>query len=96
MNYKYEFPNFDYEIPDLGKGWIDSSWHNDTCPSFEFTTNQGIVYRLWFEYTNPDIREIGGKQFTLSKYSDYDDLIPLFESDNLNEVLEHFNNLQKV
>jgi len=95
MNYKYEFPDFDYEIPDLGKGWIDSSWHNDTCPSFEYTTKQGVVYRLWIEYLNPDIREVGGSQHVLSKFFN-DDLTPLFESDNLNEVLEHFNNLQKV
>jgi hypothetical protein len=95
MNYKYEFPNFDYEIPELGNDWIDSSWHNDVCPSFEYSTGTGLTYRLWFEYKDPDIREMGGKLFTLSKYSDYDDLTPLFEADNLNEVLEHFNNLQK-
>lgn len=96
MYYKNEFPNYDYEIPSLGNGWIDSSWHNDVCPSFEYTSNQGVIYRLWFEYNDPDIREVGGKQFTLSKYSDYDEMVQLLESDDLSEVLNYFNNLKKV
>jgi len=96
MTYKYEFPDFDYDMPNLGNGWIDSSWHNDTCPSFEYHNGKGLTYRLWVEYTDPNIREVGGKQFTLSKYSDYDEMVQLLESDDLNEVLNYFNNLKKV
>jgi hypothetical protein len=96
MNYKYEFPDFDYEIPELGNGWIDTAWHNDVSPSFEFTTQCGTIYRLWFDYKNPDKREIGGLQHVLSKKINEIESQPLIESDNLNEVLEHFNNLKKV
>ena len=34
MNYKVEFPHYDDELA-LPAGWLDTSWHNDVCPSFE-------------------------------------------------------------
>jgi len=62
MSYKTEFPDFDYEltIPD---GWTDDSWHNDVCPKIY---NGKLV--IWCDYLDPDKREIGGQQFTVSSY----------------------------
>ena len=31
MGYREEFPNYDDELW-IPKGFIDGSWHNDTCP----------------------------------------------------------------
>lgn len=91
MTYKREFPDFDYEIPFLGNGWVDSSWHNDVSPSFEYHCKDGHIYRLWFDYLNPDQREVGGSQFVLSEYSNDESLGYIFESDDLNEVIDRFN-----
>jgi hypothetical protein len=42
-----EFEESDYNIPAFiteANGWIDNSWHNDTCPHFE---HEGKKLALW-------------------------------------------------
>lgn len=65
--YRKEFPSYDGTLPEL-KGWTDSSWHNDTCPSLirrqadEFGT---VFMRIFCEYVDPRKREPEGcKRFT--------------------------------
>lgn len=65
-NYKQEFPDFDTEL-NLPEGWIDTSWHNDICPSFEKQFG-AVTYKIFCDYTNPDRREVGGDQFTACVY----------------------------
>jgi len=62
-NYKYEFPNFDYDIPQLPEGFVDVSWHNDVCPSFSKDLNDKQEMVVWVNYANEDKRECGGLQF---------------------------------
>jgi hypothetical protein len=58
MNYKNEFPNYDDTI-NMPEGWIDTSWHNDACPSFEKTFGD-TTFRLWCDYVDPERREMHG------------------------------------
>jgi hypothetical protein len=96
MTYKNEFPNFDYDLPNLGKAWEDNSWHNDSCPSLDYPLEGGKMLRIWFQESNPEERECGGKQFVLV-VGEYGDSDHLMESDDLNEVLAYIkqNNLIK-
>lgn len=56
MNYKTEFPNYQDEIPAL-EGFIDTSYGNDACPSFELPLSDGLAVRVWVEYADPSQRE---------------------------------------
>lgn len=88
-HYKNEFPNFDYELPDLGKGWEDNSWHNDVCPSLDFPLGGEKIVRVWFDYADPEMRECGGKQFVLAVGIYGDSMDHVLESDNLDEILNY-------
>jgi hypothetical protein len=96
MTYKNEFPDFDYDLPNLGKGWEDNSWHNDSCPSLDYDLGDGMMLRIWFQDANPEERECGGKQFVLV-VGEYGDSTHLMESDDLNEILAYIkaHNLTK-
>jgi hypothetical protein len=57
MTYKTEFPDFpDKDMPEIPAGFEDSSWHNDTCPSF---SNPHLL--IWIDYLDPEQREWPGK-----------------------------------
>ena len=51
--YLTEFPDYDDSIA-LPDGWIDVSWHNDTCPAFHNTTKGATLY---LDYKDPSLRE---------------------------------------
>ena len=55
---KSEFPDSDDTI-NMPEGWIDTSWHNDACPSFEKTFGD-TTFRLWCDYVDPERREMHG------------------------------------
>jgi len=88
MTYKTEFPNFDYELPDLGKGWEDNSWHNDISPSLDYSLGEDRILRIWFDYADPDKRECGGKRYALG-IGEYSVMENLMESDDLAEILAY-------
>ena len=96
MTYKNEFSDFAYDLPNLGDGWEDNSWHNDSCPSLDYPLGDGKMLRIWFQESNPEERECGGKQFVLV-IGEYGDSDHLMESDDLNEVLSYIkdHNLTK-
>lgn len=56
MTYRTEFPDFDFEVPAMiaanPDAWEDTSWQNDSCPSFTCD-----VFVLWIDYTDPAKRE---------------------------------------
>jgi hypothetical protein len=94
-NYKREFHNFDFDIPDI-KGFIDASWHNDISPSFERKYSETEYVKFWIDYLDPDKRECGGKQFTviLKPFDDMsNDFIQIIETDSFDEALEKINQL---
>lgn len=52
-----EFPDFDpATLPAIPEGWIDASWHNDTCPCFEVITDKVYVF---IDYEKVEDREHG-------------------------------------
>lgn len=100
MTYKNEFSNFDYDLPNLGEGWIDHSWHNDVCPSLDHKIGinnfgQEKVLRIWFDYANPEMREIAEKQYVLAMGVYGESLDHVMTSDDLQDILNHIktNNL---
>lgn len=64
-----EFPDFPVaDMPALPEGWIDTSYHNDACPSY--TSPDGVV--IWIDYADPAQREFPGQaRFTVT-YLDAD------------------------
>jgi len=67
-----EFPNYDDTIT-MPEGWIDTSWHNDVCPSFEKVFGD-TTFRLWCDFKDPALREVGGLRFTVCTYINEDEL----------------------
>ena len=90
-NYRIEFPKYD-DVLMLSNDWIDSSWHNDVSPSFEKLIGE-IKYKIWCDFKDPDRREVGGKQFTVTFYdkSEFEELQDLAEFDTLQEALDFVN-----
>ena len=90
MNYKVEFPHYDDELT-LPDGWVDTSWHNDACPSFEKEI-KGTTYRVWCDFKDPSKSEVGGLRFAVCAYDrEEDELTPLGEFNTLQEALDSSN-----
>lgn len=51
------------------RGFGNSCWRNDACPSF---TNEARKLRLWIEMAEPEARETCGPRFCLQTYNDDD------------------------
>lgn len=66
--YCEEFPDFDYDykalIAELGEGWTDVSWKNDSCPSASIWMNKELehAYRLWFDYKDCNLSEFSERR----------------------------------
>lgn len=57
--FREEFPDFPAaDMPQLPEGFIDTSWHNNTCPSF---TSDELGLEVWVDYLDPSQREYGPK-----------------------------------
>ena len=58
--YKKEFPDYD-DVLKIPLGFIDNSWHNDTCPSilrrYIDTEHTCVDARIFQDYKNPLLRE---------------------------------------
>jgi hypothetical protein len=82
-HYLTEFPDYDAQLPMIN-GFVDDSWHNDTCPSL-FNAVHNL--KLWCEYASPALRN-GAKRFILY-YQDIEestnDLL-ILESDSLDDI----------
>ena len=63
MSIAAEFPDYDpATLPAIPDDWIDTSWHNNACPSFEAPNR----YSVWIDYADPAQREYsGGKRYTV-------------------------------
>jgi hypothetical protein len=95
MNYKTEFPRFPKPLPKL-KGFEDSSWHNDACPSLTKDLGEFNSLRLFVNYPNPKDREIGDYKYILF-YEMNDGLITklVCESNNLKVIKKSINKFFK-
>ncbi len=94
-NFRLYFGDYPREdIPEvfLSAPWVDTSYRNDACPSFErdLGASEGeAVIRLFIDYVDPAKRELtdGGHRFagwTSDANGDCDNVI---ETDDLAEVL---------
>lgn len=86
-----QFPEYPHgSLPEalVGPDWEDTSWHNDTCPSFR----QG-KYLCWADWPNDADREMpGGPRFILCELDGdgcLNDEEPLLETDEFH-LVEHF------
>lgn len=96
MTWKAEFPEFE-SMPELPEYMVDSSWHNDACPSFEFmrsdcVTTEYQTAKLWIEFEDPDLRETCGKRFQIT----YEGLQTrlAFQTDNLECALNYIESVR--
>lgn len=70
--YQSEFPS-DFTVPAFlveSKDWIDISWHNDVCPSFQPASDSETepTLRIWVNHPEPEQRECGGEQFLVEVF----------------------------
>jgi hypothetical protein len=83
------FPDFPIEdMPQFPEGFVDSSWHNDTCPSFTDSVLRVLVY---VDYVDVDLRErFNGKRFAVLRLDEEgtiaDCTADCFESDDWTDV----------
>ena len=84
MSYQIEFPDFDAagEADALiAAGFKDTSWHNDTCPSF---TRDGLW--IFVDYVDPARREFPEAPRVVVKTDDVEPAL-LFEGDDMAQAL---------
>lgn len=81
----HEFPDYDQTtLPAIPAGWTDASWHNDTCPKFE-TSNTDVI--VFIDYADPEERECKPiPRFSVQEWTDLD-CDELLASDDWAEVL---------
>jgi len=62
--WREEFPDYPAsDMPKMPEGFVDTSWHNDTCPCFSHEMARLIV---WVDYRDPKDRELSeAPRFTL-------------------------------
>jgi hypothetical protein len=101
VDYKTEFPRYDDELPTL-KGFEDSSWHNDACPSLmRHIDDAGTFIQIFCDYKDQaesDFADLDGdayRRFSImlaNAQSDWS--IALYESnswEDIKDYLERFN-----
>jgi hypothetical protein len=97
-DYKTEFRYFDFKIPQIPDGFIDMSWHNNVCPSFERVLGDQLI-TFWVDYKNPKRRErTWGKQFfvtTEPNNDDINDVDLVFETESWQVAMNKINKLFK-
>lgn len=60
MTYATEFPEFVAGMPAIPTDYVDTSWHNDACPSFHVAGNvYGLGVTLWVDHADKAERENG-------------------------------------
>lgn len=100
QNYLYEFPSFDDVLPSL-KGFEDSSWHNDACPSLSKdlgNDNRLTIYIDWKNREMSDFADLMGddyKRFVVMLTIN-DDSQTIFESNDWDEIEFFANNFKFV
>jgi hypothetical protein len=99
QDYKTEFSDFDFEIPQLPDGFEDDSWHNDVCPKFERKYNETQKVVFWVNYKKKSRRECGGCQFIVvimeSEDYFYSEPIEVIETNSWNKAINAINKLFK-
>lgn len=97
MSIQREFPSYDdmkgfADLLAKLPGFVDSSWHNDTCPSMH---HEGTNTRIWVEYADPEKRENPGKRFVIER-GDAGDTETILETDLGSDVIDWYHNRKIV
>ena len=80
-----EFPSFKDDFPSID-GFVDTSWHNDACPSLGKEVNPNDWLYLFVDYSDPDLREIGNSKYSVHFNVDGKENQFLLETDSLEEA----------
>ena len=96
FNWKTEFPEFaESDMPAIPAEWLDSSWHNDACPSFEVMRggegdSNFEFARVWIAESDPAQREFPeSPRFQVSFENGECDFHIGIASDNWQEILAY-------
>lgn len=82
------FPDYDTTtLPTIPSDWIDTSWRNDVCPSWQFGE-----YQIFINYANPDDRETGGDRYCVNDTESGDCFLI---TDDWDDVLEYVAGIEK-
>jgi hypothetical protein len=88
MTYRTEFPGFVLGNIEIPAGFVDQSWKNDACPSWQ---NDFLRLRLWIDFEKPEERDAdGARRFLLQTITRWDDDSPetIYDGDKYATVLE--------
>jgi len=93
--YKTEFPDFDYDIPQLPDGFVDVSWHNNVSPSFEKSLKDNLSLTLWVNYLDESKRECGGDQFLVIVHikDNLDDQLYCSDFESFDDAIHAINDI---
>lgn len=94
MSIQREFPSYDdmkgfADLLAKLPGFVDSSWHNDTCPSMEHEESHT---KIWVEYADPDNRENAGPRFSIEQGELLGEADCVFSTDDAALVVEWVKN----
>lgn len=85
-NIKSEFADYDSILPSI-KGFIDTSWHNDSCPSISKEIKDDCYYQIFCDYLDENKREYkGNKRYWITLQSNGIYSEPLFCCDTTEEL----------
>ncbi|MCA1404675.1 hypothetical protein I6F26_10260 [Ensifer sp. IC3342] len=83
-----EFPDFDpATLPAIPAGFVDSSWHNDVCPSF---LDEQRRLQVFIDYADPGEREFPeSRRFRLHRLNEHLEYVDTIAgSDDWSEMLD--------
>lgn len=92
-NLAREFPDFDLStLPAIPDDWQDTSWHNDTCPSFEVLPQ----WHVYIDYADTALREFPDSptRFSLQAVRADGEFFTLLDTNDWQAVLDRVG-LQK-
>lgn len=85
-DFRTEFPDYPADgMPVLPAGFVDCSWHNDTCPSF---FNETLGLYVFIDYPDREMREFPEcPRFSLSEGREDGIDASLLVTDSWDEIL---------
>lgn len=64
-DFRKEFPDYpEADMPTLPEGFVDTSWINNSAPSFE---SKALGLSIWIDYLDPANREHEGERFLINE-----------------------------
>lgn len=94
MTFHAEFPDYPLsDLPAMPEGFADSSWYNDTCPSY---LDEVSGLKIFIDYVDPAKRECASDtRFNVQRDADDGSYEVVFQSDHWAAVL-NFIQAEKV